>query len=90
MFIIFITVDDYHITRTHSIKQATNHPTSNTKDFITELIMFALNPDGESNSGGKSDPSSNKYIHFLKLTLYFVAIRAAHIYFGPSNEDTSQ
>lgn len=71
-----------------SSKQPINHP--HTKDFITELIMFALNPDGESNSGGKSDPSSNKYIHFLKLSLYFVAIRAAHIYFGPSNEDTSQ
>jgi hypothetical protein len=49
--------------------------------------MFALNPDGTNKSDGKAEPGSKKYIHFLKLGLYFAAIRAAHVYFGPSGTE---
>lgn len=48
--------------------------------------MFALDPDNKDSSGSSAGPASKKYTHFFKLSLYFVAIRAAHVYFGPSSE----
>lgn len=47
--------------------------------------MFALQPNGENSSGGKADPASKKYWHFLKLSMYFAAIRSVHVYLT-SNE----
>lgn len=52
--------------------------------------MFALDPDGKDSGSSSSGSASKKYVHFFKLSLYFVAIRAAHIYFGPSSETNTE
>lgn len=48
--------------------------------------MFALNPNGESSSNEKGD-SKSKVMHFVKLNLYFAAIRVAFLYFGDDSSD---
>lgn len=48
--------------------------------------MFALNPHGQNSSGGKSDSAPNKYMHFVKLGLYFVAVRATYVYFSAGDK----
>lgn len=50
--------------------------------------MFAITPHGETGSGSKTESASKKYWHFFKLSAYFVAIRAAHVYFGPTGESS--
>jgi hypothetical protein len=48
--------------------------------------MFALNPNGENSSNAKGD-SKSKVMHFVKLSLYFAAIRIAFVYFGDDSSD---
>ncbi len=51
--------------------------------------MFVINPDGDK-SGGSGDSAFKTSAKFFgKLGLYFVAIRAAHIYFGVEGESTT-
>jgi hypothetical protein len=52
--------------------------------------MFVLKPDGESASGSSPSQLKTASKFFGKLGLYFVAIRAAHVYFGASAEETSK
>jgi len=48
--------------------------------------MFALTPGGKNGSeSSNSDKIRTSLRFFTKLSLYFVAIRAAHICFGPKS-----
>ena len=60
------------------------HPTQS-NPTIQPTKMFALNPNGENSSGGKADPASKKYWHFLKLGMYFAAIRSVHVYLSAND-----
>lgn len=51
--------------------------------------MFVLKPDGDSGSGSDSQ-FKQTFKFFGKLGLYFVAVRAAHVYFGASSSETSK
>jgi hypothetical protein len=52
--------------------------------------MFSLQPDGDKGgSGSGTSGSSAKFKFFGKLTLYFIAVRAAHVYFSPAAGGTS-
>jgi uncharacterized membrane protein len=74
----------------HQQDQSSSCYISNPKYIYTnkEIEMFSLTPDGENSSGAKS-VSSAKYKFFAKMTVYFVAIRAAHVYFTPSGGESS-
>jgi len=49
--------------------------------------MFALNPDDNKGGGGTSSKVKSSFIFFGKLGVYFVAIRAAHVYLGSSSSE---
>jgi hypothetical protein len=48
--------------------------------------MFVLKPDGDSTSGNSQSKVKVIGKFFGKLGIYFVAVRAAHIYFGASDD----
>ena len=51
--------------------------------------MFVLKPDGDD-SGGSGGSQVRKNLWFFgKLGLYFVAIRAAHLYLADSSDSNS-
>jgi hypothetical protein len=48
--------------------------------------MFVLKPDGDSSSGNSQSKVKTIGKFFGKLGIYFVAIRAAHIFWGASDD----
>ena len=49
--------------------------------------MFALKPDGDSESGSTPSQTRTTLKFFGKLGLYFAAIRAAHVFLGAPSEN---
>jgi len=50
--------------------------------------MFVLKPDGDTGTGTGSSEIKTASKFFGKLGLYFIAIRAAHVYFGASSQES--
>ena len=51
--------------------------------------MFVLKPDGEDSGGTGGSQLRTNLWYFGKLSLYFVAIRAAHVYLADPSSDSS-
>eukprot|EP00956_Cyclotella_meneghiniana_P004678 scaffold5766_cov64-Cyclotella_meneghiniana.AAC.5 len=57
------------------------------KQYLTQVVMFTLNPSGSSSSSSSSSGWGGikaQFSFFGKLVTYFVALRLVHVYWGDS------